>query len=371
MAKPATGNAEKPTLDPDLTMPFERGGSIQDPDEARSSLFEAMGSDPELAEEFGDPPEEPTHDEDDPDEGEPSEEADESDEDEGAEPESEEDEEDLDDAEEDEELDEELEGEPEDDFHTVTVDGKEERVSLQRLKDSYSATKVSTQRFQQAAELKTAAEAESVAARERQEEYIQGLEQIQELISRAAPQEPDWDQVRAEHPDEYPRLYADWKRNQDQVKALKDSIQSEQEDLRKKYEAEAQKQLESEFNALAEKVPEWSEPSEMDAGIRDLGEFAIRTYGFTPEDLKRVSDHRLLLLIRDAKRNIEADSRATDKVTKAKKRASKTLRPGKRDGKRVNKSKRRRQKALRGDLRETHDPRAAHALIESLLDEED
>lgn len=97
-------------------------------------------------------------------------------------------------------------------------------------------------------------------------------------------------------------------------------------------------------HALSERLPEegrklaealgWDSDEKATAGRQALAETAY-AYGYTPEDLSGVTDHRVLLILDDARKWREAQSGISDAKDAARRnrRESPTLKPGTRQGK--------------------------------------
>lgn len=86
--------------------------------------------------------------------------------------------------------------------------------------------------------------------------------------------------------------------------------------------------LPRESEALREKLG-WDSQEDAQAGQEYLGRAAVE-YGFEPAQLEQVYDHRLLVLLHDAMRYRELESRRSEvqQEVRSKKRNSKSLKPG-------------------------------------------
>lgn len=200
---------------------------------------------------------------------------------------------------------EEHEGEAEDDqqLYTVTIDGKEEQVTLEELAKGYSRTADYTRKTQAVAQERREAQAERAEASALRDQYAQGLEQLKAALKQVAPQEPDWETLRATDPIEFAAAWADHQRRQETLQ----QIDQERENVRRQQEHEHAAARAEAVKAgrrwLLQQVPEWADPKTGAARAKAdrvaMTEHAAKL-GFSAEELKSVDDPRAVLLIRQA-----------------------------------------------------------------------
>jgi hypothetical protein len=299
-------------LSPDQLLPFERAGESKPAD---MSLFEKLGSDhPAFAE-----PEEPEA------PGGPAptaeEEPDEGDEDDAEESEEEAEEAETEDESEDEGEPAQKDGEPQ---LFPREPGGKEMVTLEELQQGSLRTADYTRKTQALAAEKAT---ELTALRTARQQYAGLLERLEKAVAEEVPAEPDWDRIRAEDPDGYAARYADHQRAVSRVRA----VQAEQDRVageeQRDQVAQWNAHLATEEQALVGKVPEWKDP---EVSKRDRGEmatYAQTTYGYTPEDLSNVADHRIMVLLRKAMLYDKQHSKG-EKVLREKVKVAKVLTPG-------------------------------------------
>lgn len=182
------------------------------------------------------------------------------------------------------------------DLFSVKIDGKEEQVTLDELKKGYSREGDYTRKTQALAEQRKQVEADHAEVRQHRETYAQQLQALHTILTAYTPQEPDWDAVRREAPEQYPRLYADWQRSQARLA----SVVEAQQRVAGEQAAEGQQQLAqrivTERESLYNAMPEWREPVKAKAARDEIAEYG-RKVGFTDQDLNSVVDHRALLTL--------------------------------------------------------------------------
>lgn len=289
-----------------------------------------------------------------------------------------EDDEDVDDEDEDPEVDKDDEDEEEAEEaaapakgrkYTVKVDGDEDQVTLDELLAGYSRTSSFTKKSQKLAEERRQHDAE-VAARHAeiqaaQEHYVT---QLTALESALASQEPDWEAVRRDNPEQFAELHAAWAIHQKRLDRIRAERESEQAKLATASQEQLKQIVKSERAKLVEKIPEWGDSSDKGKAFRR----AIREYGesagFTPKELESVADHRALVLLHKAFLYDQSQKQRSEKIAKGKKKVESlpSMRPGTKTGKRSTQSSKAAQ--ARARLKKTGNVRDAAAAIEMLLD---
>lgn len=313
----------------DVLMPWEQAGAEkQSEGEAEKSLFDILGSEPEFAED-GDEGEEEPEDED----GLPPDEEDDAD----GESESEDEDEDLEEEDEDEfededededddfEEDEDSEEEEDDGLHVVKVDGEEIEVSYDELLNGYSRTEYLTRTRQKEAEEHRSALAEVQAQRA---QYAERLEEVEGVLNQlTGSEEPDWDKIEKERPQEFPKLFKEYQQRKKAAEAIKAEREKESQALTKQQAQQQQEKLNQEFELLQQAIPEWKDPVKMKEGISKLASFAVDKLGFTQEELNQVYDHRILLMLQKAHQADQMESKGRRKLNQTK-RKSRKMKPG-------------------------------------------
>jgi hypothetical protein len=216
--------------------------------------------------------------------------------DEGEEAEESEGDESEDESDDEEESDEDDEREP---VYTVKVDGQEVDVPLSELVKGYSRTADYTRKTQEVAQIRKQAEQaaqESIAARD---QYAQRLVQLDQLLQQQAPQEPNWEELRATDPIEFAAQWADHQRRQQyqqQVQAERQAIMQQQQ---REQMMQMQQRLEQGRQWLNQTIPEWKDAETAKAERASMKAYGKR-YGYSDEELAQVADPRAVVLLRKA-----------------------------------------------------------------------
>ncbi len=220
------------------------------------------------------------------------------------------------------------EGDEEPELYSVKVDGEERQVTLEELLSGYSYQAHNTRTAQQLAEERKAIESETAEMRESRDRYAERLQKVEEVLNSAAPQEPDWEVLQKENPDQFAVEYAKWQRHQQQLQA----VQAEQDRVRQDQEKDFLGQLQAyraeEGSKLLNAVPAWKDPDKLKSATAEIREFAL-SRGFTDAELEQVIDHRAVLMMRDAMLYNRAKKGGKQKLeARGKRRSGKTLPPG-------------------------------------------
>ncbi len=209
---------------------------------------------------------------------------------------------------------------------SVKVQGEDIEVTLDELRQGYSRTSDYTRKTQQLAdERKTFADDRQAVQRARIE-YGQQLQALAEVLQAAIPSEPDWNKLRADSPEEYSRVHAEWTQFQANLKAVQDKRQQvaveSQEDLQK----QQTETIRVEQDRLGAAIPEWTDQDVQKADKQKLLEYA-ESFGYTKEELAVVIDHRAVVMLRKAMLYDEMSTKGKAAVA-AKKKVAKILKPG-------------------------------------------
>jgi hypothetical protein len=209
--------------------------------------------------------------------------------------------------------------------YEVRPDGKPEKVTLREALRRYTHIATAERRMAEATEARKALELEKSAELGKlsqvRGEYAKRLDALAQSLEEA---EPDWDAIRRDRPDEYPQLLADWQlreRKRQKVATERERVADEQEqDAAQRLQAH----LAREQQKLHEFLPDLADRTKGPAIKADLLA-AGEEYGYTPEEVESVVDHRAIRLLHDAAqyRKLLARKAALGKAPEGK-----TLTPG-------------------------------------------
>ena len=229
---------------------------------------------------------------------------------------------------------------------TVKVDGEEVQVTLDELKKGYSRTADYTRKTQELAKQRKALEAELTSTAEVRTEYATSLAYARKFIESMGPKKrtaAEWDALRAQDPATFNQEWAAYQFQKEQMTQVAAEEQKLQEAALADYQKQTKALMEREHEALVVAVPEWQDADKAAEEKAELARFAVNELGFTQEQMANVTDHRLVLLLRDAYLYRQAQSKGKAKLEEARK-STKVLKPGGRPRKTASKSKRVRER---------------------------
>lgn len=182
---------------------------------------------------------------------------------------------------------------------SVKVDGEEVQVSLEDLKRGYSGQQYVQKGMQEAAaKRKEAEEVYSALLAERQQ-LANLYQQIQGGQIAQAPTPPSKDLF-----DRDPIGYMEEKMKYDEAKAKHDQQQAQFAQLSKQ-QTEAQQRarqayLQQEMEQLKTVIPELGDPEKANQVKEKLITGGREIYGYTPEEIGQIVDHRAIRVLKDA-----------------------------------------------------------------------
>lgn len=182
----------------------------------------------------------------------------------------------------------------------IKIDGKDVEVTDEELEKGYLRQSDYTRKTQAvAADKKTWQEQEVPAVRAERQQIASRLTQLEQVLKSYTPEEPDWETLRLQDPDEFSRSWSAWQLHQKRIEA----VASARQDALQKVAADQAEQfkthLDNERQKLVEKIPSWSDDKVARAEKAKLLAYAQEN-GYTEDELKQVADHRPLVLLRKA-----------------------------------------------------------------------
>jgi hypothetical protein len=252
----------------------------------------------------------------------------------------------------DEDSDEDSEEPEADPTYTVKVDGEEIEVPLKEALAGYSRTQDYTRKTQKLAEERKAHEAETAAVRAERKTYADQLGKLETALKEIAPEEPDWDKLRKENPDEYLLTKDAWETHRKHLAAVADARQKADEKVTADKQAEFQTYIADEQKALLGAMPEWADEAKFREGYGSLREYAM-AQGFSGQDFDSITNHKVVVMLQKA---MKFDA-ASKKIPAMKKASAPAIKPGaakppKQQGKKNQLSRAKERLAKSGDVRD-------------------
>lgn len=214
-------------------------------------------------------------------------------------------EENLENTEETAESDENVENSDDEETVIIKIDGEEKEVPLTALLETYQKSESADQKFQQASEIRKQSQKRINEADQILQQYTTELEAIRQELGRSQLS----DAQLADLKEKDPNAYIQYRDALDQNMAVARQAEQKQTEI-----INLVKQRETQ--ALLNAVPDWEDAAKFNEDREHIKKFA-GNYGFAPEEIESIMDHRIVLLLRDAAKGALAEKETS--ITLAKK----------------------------------------------------
>ena len=194
--------------------------------------------------------------------------------------------------------------ENEQELFDITVNGKQQKVSLNELKEGYSKGSDYTKKTMELSEQRRTLDTEldtiskdKEAVKQMREDYMNKLQVVEQNLQTE--DNIDWVALAQSDPTDYAVKKAEF----DRKKELQQQIQQEKQRLaqeqRKEQEQIYQNHIQSERGKLIELMPIFGDEQKAPKLMKDIGEFAMKQ-GYTEQEVNMVVDHRAVKTLHDA-----------------------------------------------------------------------
>ena len=206
-------------------------------------------------------------------------------------------------------------------MYNAIVDGEEKPVALTELTKSFQLQgHVNNKSMALETERKEFQEQKLKVANELKER-VQGMDSMANFLEQEVVKEYqsiDWDRLRVESPSEWAALRQEYAERAQKIQEVKSIASQESKRIADEGNLEQQRLMGEHLNLEREKMvmanPTWVDQAVLISDMSVLKDFVQSEYGFSDEDTKLVTDHRLIGLIQDAHKY-----RAGSKVAEGKK----------------------------------------------------
>lgn len=188
------------------------------------------------------------------------------------------------------------EADPAKQLYTVKIDGKEEQVTLDELRNGYQRTADYTRKTMALAQERNQLQAEYSQVQQERAQYGELLNALASQLQQDLAAEPDWDALYAENPLEYVRQKDLFRERQEQFMAANSEMQRLAEMQQHEAVAQLSATVEENRAKLHEVIPAWRDEKQWKADrakIRDYG----KKMGFTDAELDKAYDHRAVVML--------------------------------------------------------------------------
>ncbi len=200
----------------------------------------------------------------------------------------------------------------------VKIDGNEVEVTLDELKQGYSGQKYVQKGMQEAAQQRKEAEGVYEALLNERKQINQLYQQLQQGGVAQAPTPPSRELFESD-----PIGYMEQKLNYDESKVAYDNqmaqLQAVSQQTSQAEGVAKQTYLKQEMQTLQQKIPEFADSNKASKIKERLVQVGREHYGYTPEEIGQVMDHRAIQVLHDAMKYREIMSGKAKAVAKTKK----------------------------------------------------
>jgi hypothetical protein len=207
----------------------------------------------------------------------------------------------------------------------VKIDGIEQELPEDEVVNGYMRTADYTRKTQAHSGRVRQFEANEVAAvRAERQQYQEHLAVLKTTLESIAPKKPDFERLKLTlPPDQYAAKIEEWHAYQEKIA----EVEKTQGELKTRQDQDAERGFQQYLKDEAEKLelalPDYKDPEKGKVLRKDLSDFAL-SKGFTEEDLSKVTDHRLVLLLHDAMQGQKQKAKAPEIKNKIEKVMSPT-----------------------------------------------
>tara|TARA_R100001440_G_scaffold26757_1_gene43734 strand:+ start:6904 stop:7926 length:1023 start_codon:yes stop_codon:yes gene_type:complete len=220
----------------------------------------------------------------------------------------------------------EVEEELQPDVYTVKIDGVEQEVTLDELRNGYSRQQDYTRKTQELAQQRKSFEDQQSELAKKDAIYAQLLPQLEASLNGELENEPDWATLYESDPIGYVREKDVWDEKRKKLDAAKAENKRLQDEAIQKQQEQIQKYVEYGHQQLKERIPDWSDVEKSQKEKLAITNYAVNELGFTQDEINQVIDYRVLIGLRDGM--LYRKQVAASKKKPTQKKASKVARPG-------------------------------------------
>jgi DNA repair exonuclease SbcCD ATPase subunit len=210
--------------------------------------------------------------------------------------------------------------------YTVKIDGVEQEVTLDELRNGYSRQQDYTRKTQELAQQRKSFEDQQSELAKKDAIYAQLLPQLEASLNGELENEPDWSALYESDPIGYVREKDVWEEKRKKLDAAKAENKRLQEEAMQKQQKQIQDFVDYGQKQLKERIPEWSDAEKSQKDKLAITNYAVNELGFTQDEVNQVIDYRVLLGLRDGM--LYRKQVAATKKKPTQKAASRVARPG-------------------------------------------
>jgi hypothetical protein len=212
----------------------------------------------------------------------------------------------------------------------VKINGKEGKVPLRDALKSYQLEGHLNQGLMKLAEERKGFEGETARKAGEIKTRVEQLNQAVGLAQKILDGEfadVNWQELQRTDPAKFQAMYGAYNMRLDGIRQLNSQVMQEQERDKGSQKAEQDSYLAEQAKLLDSKVPEWSDKGKREKDVAEMVTTLADAYGLTEQEVRSTTDHRLILIARDAAKwqRLQKSKPATLNKVRA---APKLIKPG-------------------------------------------
>ncbi|HET7111736.1 MAG TPA: hypothetical protein VFI41_12765 [Gemmatimonadales bacterium] len=176
----------------------------------------------------------------------------------------------------------------------------EDEVDEEEVVKGYLRQSDYTRKTQALAEQRKKFESEDLPkVRAAEQQYAERLQELETAIKAVTPQEPDWDTLRKEHPEEFPRILGEWQVHERRMQKLADARKEADAKVAENQRLQAEAASAAAAERLLELIPDWKTEATMKADAQAIVKL-VEPLGITKQELAGMQRPELYVILRKA-----------------------------------------------------------------------
>ena len=194
--------------------------------------------------------------------------------------------------------------ENEQELFDITVNGKQQKVSLNELKEGYSKGSDYTKKTMELSEQRRSLDTEldtiskdKEAVKQMREDYMNKLQVVEQNLQTE--DNIDWVKLAQEDPTDYAVKKAEYDRKKELLENVQKERQRINQEQRKEQEKIYQNHIINEQKKLVSAMPVFGDEQKANKLMEDIGQFALKQ-GYSEQEIRMIVDHRAVKTMHDA-----------------------------------------------------------------------
>lgn len=183
------------------------------------------------------------------------------------------------------------------------IDGKEGKARLRDLIKSHQLEGHLNQKLMTFADEKKAFETERQTFTQTTQHKLQQMDAALQVASKMLQGEfanVNWQDLQNTDPLAFNQQYVAFQQRQAQLNHMADLLGQERQQTQQQAAQQQQAYLQEQMRLMETKIPEWNDKGKRDKDLAEMVPIVKDTYGISEEEVRGLTDHREILVLRDA-----------------------------------------------------------------------